>query len=165
MKGRTYKFLKEKPLYPFGFGLTYSSFEYSDMEIIEKNDTDISVSVNVTNTGKRPAKEICELYVDTCSAEKLANGLNSSIEDLETVLDPDNQPRFNLIGFKSVELQIGETRKVTFTLGARAFDTVLEDGRRVKLRGTYKLFTGGQQPDERSTELTGKNCLMKEITV
>ena len=165
MKGRTYKFLKEKPLYPFGFGLTYSSFEYSDMEIIEKSDTDISVSVNVTNTGKRPAREICELYVDICSAEKLANGLNSSIEDIETVLNPDNQPRFNLIGFKSVELQIGETRKVTFTLGARAFDTVLEDGRRVKLRGTYKLFAGGQQPDERSAELTGKNCLMKEITV
>ena len=168
MKNRTYRYFTGEPLYPFGYGLSYSSFEYSDVKINE-NDKEgalgVSVSVIVKNTGAVKADEIAELYVSNQIGEKLSNGLNGDIEKLTESTDVDNQPFFSLAGFERVTLAPGEAKTVTFKLGERAFDTVLEDGRRVKLHGTYKLFVGGQQPDARSEALTGSKCLTAEVTI
>ncbi len=168
MKNRTYRYFEGEPLYPFGYGLSYSSFEYSDIQINE-NDSEaasgVSVTVTIKNTGNVKADEVAELYIDNKPAEKLSNNLNNGVDGLSEALDPANQPKYSLKGFERITLAPGESGTVTFKLGERAFDTVLEDGRRVKLRGSYHLYVGGQQPDARSASLTGKKCLESELTV
>ena len=156
MKGRTYRYYEDTPLYPFGYGLSYSSFEYSDLKLDENGAT-----VTVTNTGSVKADEVAELYIDKMPEDKKSNGLNGDVSQL----DPANQPKYSLAGFERVSLAPGESKEVEFSFDERTFDTVLEDGSRVKLKGTYKIFVGGQQPDERSTALTGKKCLEGEITI
>ena len=61
MDGRTYRYIKEKPLYPFGFGLSYTTFSYSDFEA-KKTDDGLIASVSVTNTGSRPGREVVQIY-------------------------------------------------------------------------------------------------------
>ncbi len=156
MKGRTYRYYEDTPLYPFGYGLSYSSFEYSDLKLDENGAT-----VTVTNTGSVKADEVAELYIDKMPEDKKSNGLNGDVSQL----DPANQPKYSLAGFERVSLAPGESKEVEFSFDERTFDTVLEDGSRVKLKGTYKIFVGGQQPDERSTALTGKKCLEGKITI
>ncbi len=156
MKGRTYRYYEDIPLYPFGYGLSYSSFEYSDLKLDENGAT-----VTVTNTGSVKADEVAELYIDKMPEDKKSNGLNGDVSQL----DPANQPKYSLAGFERVSLAPGESKEVEFSFDERTFDTVLEDGSRVKLKGTYKIFVGGQQPDERSTALTGKKCLEGKITI
>ncbi len=164
MKGRTYRYLKKEPLYPFGYGLSYTTFEYSDMNVVSEGDS-VKVTVKVKNTGSVKGDEISQLYVKNDAAEKISNGKNSGVADLSKRLDPDNQPVHSLIGFERTTLEPGEEKTVTFVTGKRAFDTVLEDGTRVKLSGEYTLYAGGQQPDARSKALTGKECLEKQITI
>src|SRR4051794_31416877 len=94
-----------QPLFPFGFGLSYTSFEYSNLSINKKEIQDIetvTVSVNVKNTGIAAGKEIVQLYV----------------KDLESsVIRPEKE----LKGFEKVQLQPGEEKMVIFTLDKRAF--------------------------------------------
>ncbi|MDM5194122.1 glycoside hydrolase family 3 C-terminal domain-containing protein [Bacillus hominis] len=94
-----------KPLFPFGFGLSYTNFEYSNLSINKKEikDTEtVSVSVNVKNTGSTAGKEIVQLY----------------IKDVESSM---TRPEKELKGFEKVELQPGEEKTVNFTLNKRSF--------------------------------------------
>ncbi len=165
MSGRTYRYFKGEPLYPFGYGLSYSSFEYSDLKVSGKGTDDIRVSVKVKNTGSRDADEIVQLYLEKLPEEKIENGLNNEISDLKNVLTKENQPIWSLSGFKRIRLGAGEEKEVTIDLLPECFDTVLDDGRRVSLKGRYIIHAGGQQPDKRSAALTGKSCLSFEFTV
>ncbi|MCR5215252.1 MAG: glycoside hydrolase family 3 C-terminal domain-containing protein [Eubacterium sp.] len=165
MKGRTYRFFGDKPLYPFGYGLSYSDFEYSNMAVTENNDGSVIVSFDLTNKGSYDADEICEIYISINPEEKISNGLNNTIENLSTRLDPSNQPFWSLAGFERITLLAGETKKVSVLISEKSFTCVLEDGQRVKLRGSYDIYVGGQQPDARTEELTGKKCLVNQITV
>lgn len=160
MKGRTYRYFDGDVLYPFGYGLSYTSFEYYDLSITENQ-----AIVTIKNTGSVKADEIAELYIDKLPAEKLENGKNTDIKDLDIYLVPENQPKYSLSGFERITLEPGEFKVVRFDLRDRVFDTVLENGERVKLNGKYKLYIGGHQPDKRSDELTGQSCLQGEITI
>ncbi|MFK4330063.1 beta-glucosidase [Bacillus sp. RC240] len=94
-----------EPLFPFGFGLSYTNFEYSNLSINKKEITDtdtVSISVNVKNTGSIAGKEIIQLY----------------IKDVESSM---TRPEKELKGFEKVELQPGEEKTVSFTLNKRAF--------------------------------------------
>ncbi|MDM5428278.1 glycoside hydrolase family 3 C-terminal domain-containing protein [Bacillus mycoides] len=94
-----------EPLFPFGFGLSYTNFEYSNISINKKEITDtdtVSISVNVKNTGSRAGKEIVQLY----------------IKDVESSM---TRPEKELKGFEKVELQPGEEKTVSFTLNKRSF--------------------------------------------
>ena len=158
MKGRTYRYFNGDVVYPFGYGLSYSTFEYYDLSITENG-----AIITVKNTGNVKADEIAELYIDKMPAEKLENGLNTDISNLDKLLDPSNQPKYSLAGFERVTLEPGELKVVQFDFNSRLFSTVLENGKRVNLKGKYKIYVGGQQPDTRSKELTGNDCLEGEI--
>jgi beta-glucosidase len=100
--GRTYMYLKDKPLYPFGFGLSYTSFKYSSLktsaETVAKDGT-VTVTVDVTNTGARDGDEVVQLYV---------KHLDSKVE----------RPMEELKGFERVAIAKGQSRAVSFPLKA-----------------------------------------------
>ncbi|MBP5193048.1 MAG: glycoside hydrolase family 3 C-terminal domain-containing protein [Eubacterium sp.] len=135
MKGRTYKFMDSTPLYPFGFGLSYSSFSYGAPQF---DDASNEVKVEVTNTGKVAADEIVEAYISSAEGAKHAD-----------------QPKYCLCSFERVSLLPGETKTVTLKIMDKSFTIVTEDGKRITPGGEYTIYVGGQQPDKRSEELTG----------
>ncbi len=162
MKGRTYRYLNDKPLYPFGFGLSYSTTEFSDLSV--SDGTEVKCTIKVKNTGKYRTGEVVQAYISNMPQDKLDNNLNSDIQNLSDILLPDNQPKYSLCGFEKVFLEPGEEKTVEVVIPEKSFETVLEDGSRHILRGSYRIYVGGQQPDERSKELTGKECFSFEVT-
>ena len=117
-----------KPLYPFGYGLSYTSFEYSDLSIAAGQ-----VSFNVTNTGSRKGDEVVQLYVSNTGA---------------SVVQPERQ----LIGFERVTLEAGESRMVTFNILPVDL-AIVNDKMQWAVEGEYVLFVGSSSEDIR---LTGK---------
>jgi len=149
MKGRTYRYMKEEPLYPFGYGLSYTTFEYSNLtlsaEKIEAGQS-ITVSVDVKNTGKIAGDEVVQLY----------------LKDLEASVDV---PIHELKGFRRIKLQPGESTTVSFTLTPRQMALIDNDGRCILEPGRFRVTVGGRQPDERSEALAGSKILTGEFTV
>ena len=146
MKGRTYRYLEKPPLYPFGFGLSYTSFEYSDFNIDcddKGRDEGLTTSVIVTNTGRFSGSEVVQFYLHRCDA-------------------PIPVPHYQLCGFKRVDLTPGEAKKVVFNIPNCLLELVGEDGISRREAGRFTFYAGGQQPDTRSEELTGKKTLAKE---
>ena len=147
MQGRTYRYLEKEPLYPFGYGLSYTRFEYSGVAVskpkVTGNDT-LEVTVTVTNSGTRAGDEVVQLYV----------------KDLEA---STSVPHHELRGFERITLAPGESRPVTFTLTPRDLSLIDDAGRRVLEPGVFRLFIGGSQPDARSLALTGQKVLSIDV--
>ena len=143
MENRTYKFFKGEPLYPFGFGLTYGKFCFSDLRLsrdaVKAGET-IQATVRVQNAGDRDGQEVVEFY----------------IRDLEA---STRVPRHKLCGFARVCLKAGESTDVTVDIGPDAMALIDENGEKVIEPGAFCLFAGGSQPDERSEKLTGTPCV------
>lgn len=149
MDGRTYRYFKDTPLYPFGYGLSYTTFEYSDLVLDKaeiKPGEDLELTVSVKNTGGVSADEVVQVY----------------IRDLESNYRVANH---SLCGFKRVSLDAGESKTVKFVVPANSMSVVLDNGERIIEPGEFTIFVGGQQPDERSKELTGKECLEASFAV
>ena len=133
---RYYDSKKEEVLFPFGHGLSYTTFEYSDLQLSSEEWSEgerLKVTLTVTNTDKRAGKEIVELYVSDQSGEAV-------------------RPVHELKGFEKVALQPGESKKVTFELGGRAFaffDEKVHDWR--VPNGTFVLEVGASSRDIRLT--------------
>lgn len=144
MKNRTYRFLEDTPVYPFGFGLSYAEFSYSDMRITDINENIIKVSVNVTNKSGIKAMEKVQLY--------------AKYTDSRTVT-----PNFQLCGISPVMLEAGETKAVELELNRYWIKAVLDDGTRVEPDGKVTLFAGGHQPDSLSNSLAGYCCESVEL--
>lgn len=123
--GRTYMYRKTAPLFEFGFGLSYTTFEYENLR-----QTGNGVEVTVKNTGAMEADEVVQLYIDSA-------GL------------PD-QPRLRLKGFKRVHLKPGESKAVAFVLNDERFSLFDADGVRRVYAGTYRVFSDGHLPDGKS---------------
>jgi beta-glucosidase len=129
MARRTYRYFTEQPLYPFGYGLSYTTFRYADAKADSSQiaaDGTISVSVNVTNTGRRKGNEVVELYLT-----------HSGIE---------GAPRRALAGFQHVQLEPGASKTVNFSLHDRDLSVVDESGVRRIVPGDVKVWIGGGQP-------------------
>jgi beta-glucosidase len=149
MKGRTYRYLEHEPLFPFGFGLSYTRFAYSALEISQnvlRSGERIDVSVTLANVGERAGDEVVQLYLKDLSA-------------------PAPTPHHSLRGFRRVTLEAGQTQVVRFSLPARAFSRIDAQGRRALEPGRFRLYLGGSQPDRRSLELTGHAPLEVELEV
>ena len=133
MHNRTYRYFEGKPLYPFGYGLSYTSF----ILLGAKADDD-AVSAVVKNTGERDGDAVLQVY--------------AACDHPEAPLHP------RLCGFLRVSLKKGEEKTVRVPLDALTWTVVNEKGERIKAEHG-KLFVGFQQPDPRSRELTGENVL------
>ena len=135
--GRTYMYFKGAPLYPFGYGLSYTTFKYSDLKAVPTlaADGSIIVSVDVKNTGERAGDEVVQLY---------ARHLHSELE----------HPAKELRGFQRVTLQPGERKTVAMLLPAKSF--AYWDASRhawVVEPGKIQLQVGASSEDIRLTKM------------
>ncbi|HEY8392815.1 MAG TPA: glycoside hydrolase family 3 C-terminal domain-containing protein [Capillibacterium sp.] len=151
MKGRTYRYMEEEPLYPFGYGLSYTEFTYDRLTIGQArldtgSDQKLTVEVEVENKGSYFGEEVVQLYV-------------KDVEASVTV------PKWELKRFCRVALAPGAKQKVTFTLSLRDLALIDEEGRCWIEPGQFIIYVGGQQPDHRSQELTGKQVLAGVVEV
>ncbi len=149
MLGRTYRYLGQEPLYPFGYGLSYTRFEYSHLEVSQSRLTageSLRVSATLRNAGSCASDEVTQLYVT----------------DLEASC---RVPQRELRGFQRHHLQPGESRELTFTLTAKDLSLIDEAGKRVLEPGTFRISLGGSQPDARSVRLTGQQPLSLQVEV
>ena len=135
MEGRTYRYMKGKAQYPFGYGLTYGKLELTAAEI-QENGTGADVSVTVHNSGDQEVTETIQVYV-------------KNSESPYAPLHPA------LAAFGRITVQPCETLEKTLTLDERAFTIVDEKGQRQTAAGTFEVYAGFSQPDERSVELMG----------
>ena len=129
MKGRTYRYFAGEPLFPFGYGLSYTSFSYSGLTVPTAPVTagnPVTAEVTVTNTGKRAGDEVVQLYLEF---PKVAGA-----------------PMLALRGFQRVHLDAGASQKVRFELQPRDLSMVTEAGEPIFAEGRYTLSVGGGQP-------------------
>jgi len=131
MKGRTYKYFEGEVLYPFGFGLSYSTFQYSNMQMpteINVGDS-VIVSVDVKNSSSIEGDEIAQLYV----------GVKNS---------PYPVPIRSLQGFQRIHLKSGEQKNVAFILKPKQMSVIDDNGNRLIEPGTITISVGGGQPSQ-----------------
>jgi beta-glucosidase len=149
MKGRTYRYLEKPPLYPFGYGLSYTWFNYSDPAVSKPRlaaGESVQISATVTNAGRVASDEVVQLY----------------IKDLEASVVV---PHHSLRGFQRIRLGPGQSERVTFELASRDLMIVDDSGRRVLEPGRFRATIGGSQPDDRSVELLGHAPVAIELEV
>ncbi len=146
MKGRTYRYMKDEALYPFGFGLSYTDFELAD---VVSDKTEITACDNITitgvisNTGKYDGAETIQVYVKCLK---------------------DGAPNYQLKGLKKVALKAGEKKEVSITLTPDSFGLYNEDGIKMLNSSAYEVYVGTSLPDTRSIKLTGKSPVCISMT-
>ncbi|MFO8008905.1 MAG: glycoside hydrolase family 3 C-terminal domain-containing protein [Candidatus Brocadiia bacterium] len=132
MQGRTYRFMDEEPLFRFGYGLSYTTFAYSDLKLSAQEvsaDEPVTVRVTVRNTGERSGDEVVQLYV-------------SDVEASVPV------PRHHLEGFRRVHLEAGEERTVSLALLPEQLVAYDDGGNAFVEPGEFVISVGGGQPDD-----------------
>lgn len=137
MEGRTYRYFKGTPLYPFGYGLSYTTYNYSNLNVAETAETksNVTVSVEVKNTGNMDGEEVVQLYVTNKNSK--------------------TAPIASLKAFQRVFLKKGEQKTVTFSLKPEAFSLTNADTKQMVEAGNYVITVSGAAP--------GKNSLSKTI--
>lgn len=137
MNGRTYRYMTQEPLYPFGFGLSYSNFEYSDLKL-EKNKIALGDSLNLSltlkNSGASDSAEVVQFYLSDVQASTIV-------------------PLHHLVGFERVTLKAGESLTVKFTLTPEMMSFINDDGKPTLEIGEFRLEIGGCSPGKRGQEL------------
>ena len=129
MRGRTYRYFAGTPVYPFGHGLSYSTFEYGPVRIEAVDgvaEHGLRVTTTVRNTSERVGEEVAQLYLDPPEFE--------------------GAPRLALRGFQRFELRPGEQRTVSFDLSPRDLSFVTRDGVRQMFSGEHRVTVGSGQP-------------------
>jgi beta-glucosidase len=129
MKGRTYRYFEGEPLWPFGYGLSYTSFGYTNLTLptaLNAGDS-LHATVTVANTGKVAGDEVVELYLQ--------------------FPDVAGAPRWALRGFQRVRLEPGASQQVEFLLNPRDLSMVTDSGDIIVAQGKYTVSIGGGQPN------------------
>jgi beta-glucosidase len=139
MKGRTYRYFQKEPLWPFGYGLSYTTFNYSRLMLpttpIGASDP-LIVHVTITNTGKVAGDEVAQLYLK--------------------FPDIPGAPIRALRGFKRIHLEPGASQDVEFRLQGRDLSMVTDEGQIIVAQGKYGLSVGGGQPDTAAPSVSGQ---------
>ena len=143
MAGRTYRYFQGDALYPFGYGLSYTSFEYSNLQLSSsfKMNESIDVSVEVKNTGEMAGDEVVQLYI-------------------KDVKGSTPRPLVELKGFERIHLQKGEQKSVHFTIFPRQLAMINSKEELVIEPGNFIVYVGGKQPD---SIIENQDLLKKEI--
>ncbi len=146
MRGRTYRYMEQEALYPFGYGLTYGDVQVEHAKVPSNagKSGDVTVHVAVKNVGDAATGDVIQIYV----------------KDQKS---PHAVPNHSLCAFARVYLEAGESREMDIVVSGNAFLVVDEEGTFIPGSGSYVLYVGTGQPDRRTTALTGKKCV--EIAV
>jgi len=148
MEGRTYRYFKGTPLYPFGYGLSYTTFAYSNLTLpdgpVNAGDP-LHASVTVTNSGKVAGDEVAELYLK--------------------FPDVGGAPLRALRGFKRVHLEPGASQTVEFDLKPRDLSMVTDDARIIVAQGKYTVSIGSGQPGTSAPSVSGDVQMNGQITL
>jgi beta-glucosidase len=137
MQNRTYRYFKGEALYPFGFGMSYTKFVYSNLKLSKKTVTkneSADAEVTVTNSGKKASDEVVQLY-------------------LTHVKGGQDVPLYSLKGFKRIHLAPGASEKVKFIITPDMMKLINEQGQSVLTSGKIKVSIAGSLPSKRSEEL------------
>jgi beta-glucosidase len=138
MANRTYRYFNGKPLYSFGYGLSYTTFKYSDLSVPTQAvaaGQPVDAAVTVTNTGKVAGDEVVQVYLKFPPVK--------------------GAPLIALRGFERIHLEAGASQKVHFELMGRDLGMVNEDGSPIIAQGDYTISIGGGQPDAAAPVATG----------
>lgn len=137
-KGRTYRYFKGTPVYPFGHGLSYTTFEYKDAQLLQEQlpaTGSTALNVSVTNTGDRDGEEVVQVYI-------------------RNLQDPKG-PLKSLRGFARVPVKAGETARVQIELPSSAFEFFDPATQTVRVKeGMYEVLYGGSSDEEQLKRLT-----------
>ncbi|MBY9003775.1 MAG: glycoside hydrolase family 3 C-terminal domain-containing protein [Candidatus Lokiarchaeota archaeon] len=154
MKGRTYRYFYGEPLYPFGFGLSYTNFHYENLDISTdkvKIGENVNISVEIENIGNISGEEVVQLYLSHSSPKYIV-------------------PIRELKGFRKLVLNKNEKKNVKFTLTPHDYSTVNMEGNRIVDPGEIMITIGGSQPEFRENngnfvhgtiELIGKSLIFE----
>ncbi len=148
MDGRTYRYFKGTPVYPFGYGLSYTRFTYTPPVIEPVNgavENGIKVRTQITNSGQRTGDDVVQLYI--------------------TPPKFDGAPHIALRGFQRVSLKPGESRAIEFTLSARDLSFVTMAGNRAIIPGDYRLSVGSGQPGTGSPVQAGAYTVSRLVAL
>ena len=146
MEGRTYRYFKGKPLYFFGYGLSYTTFKYSDLKIPDQAlnaGHSLDADVTVTNTGNRAGDEVVQVYLKFPAVK--------------------GAPLIALRGFQRIHLEPGASQKVHFELKDRDLSMVTEAGDPIIAQGDYTIIIGGGQPDTEAPGISGQFHIKSQI--
>lgn len=124
---QTYRYFSGEALYPFGYGLSYTNFQYDNLKIVSTGEHSIKLSVQVKNTGSMGGDEVVQVYVS-----------NKTIKG--------HIPLRSLKGFKRIHLNAGQSERMEFQLNEDAF-TLLNEQNQKLVQGVYEIAVGGGQPD------------------
>jgi len=147
MKGRTYKYMTERPLYPFGFGLGYSKLEWENPAVSSstlKKDKNFEVAVNINNSGSFDAEEVVQVYMT----------IDNNKEQL---------PISALVAFKRIALNKGGSSVVTFSIPYHEFAFINSKGEKIQHKGKAAVTIGNASPGERSEQLGAKVFKMEVV--
>jgi beta-glucosidase len=148
MKGRTYRYFEGEPLYPFGYGLSYTTFSYGELTLPTSAvaaGKPVIAEVTVTNTGKRAGDEVAQLYLSFPGVK--------------------GAPLRALRAFQRVRLEAGASQKVRFELKGRDLSMVTEAGEPIIAEGQYSVSIGGGQPNTGAPGAAGKFQVKGTVTL
>ncbi len=143
MNERTYRYMHEEPLYPFGFGLGYAKFDYLDLHLEKENISlgdSLHCSFTLRNNSQRSASEVMQYYLSDLEASTIV-------------------PIHHLIGFERLELQAGENKRVEFTITPEMMSFFNDDGKLTLEPGEFRLEIGGCSPGKRGQDLGAPKSL------
>ncbi len=149
MTGRTYRYATQEPLFPFGFGLSYTRFTYSDLKLDRttiRAGESLSLHYTLTNSGAVEAEEVAQVYLTDLQASTVV-------------------PLHSLIGFQRVHLKSGERTVLTFTITPEMMKLVNDAGDRVLEPGEFRVTVGSCSPGERGARLGASTPLSMTFTV
>ena len=148
MTGRTYRYFKGEPLYPFGYGLSYTSFAYDSLvsDDAVASDGTLEVTVGVTNTGDRAGDEVVQLYVSRTDRSKVS-------------------PLRSLKGFRRVNLAPGERREVKFRLSPRDMSEFVDSMGVAVMPGEMVIYAGGGQPGSGVSGISKKVNIVGDVNL
>ncbi len=146
MRGKTYRYFKGEPLYEFGYGLSYTTFKYSNLKVLDNIEAgnDFTVEVDVENVGELKGEEVIQLYIHNPNADEY-------------------NPHKTLVAFERTSFKSWEKKTLKFEIDKEQLSVVNSKGEKVIQPGEYKISVGGAQPSEK--RIKKSSVIIKKINI